>query len=272
MINPVGNSTAYSIIGLQPLSNPTNTLNTIRNLNTNVAAQNTSLERLSTGSRINKAADDPAGLISSENIASMLAYLEAESQGLERVQSVVSTADGALGEVSELLRRAESLEAQNANTAGVSDEERAANDMEISQIRSSVNRMLDSSSFNGQSLFDGSLELNAAGGASLEIEAMRLGTLEGTSEERIETLHSFSSKIAMTRGSLGSFSRNVVDAQQSNITTATENLSLAKSLIKDTDFGAESANLKQSQILVQSSMQLLAFMNSGSASVIDVFG
>ncbi len=272
MINPVGNGTSPGISGLQSLPSPANTLNVIRNLNQNIASQNTSLERLSTGRRINRASDDPAGLISSENIASMLAYLEAESQGLERVQSVVSTADSALGEISELLHRAESLEAQNANTAGVSNEERTANDMEISQIRSSVNRMLDSSSFNGQSLFDGSLELNAAGGASLEIEAMRLGTLEGTSEENIEALRTFGSMITTTRGSLGSFSRNTVDAQLSHIATATENLSLAKSLISDTDYGAESANLKQSQILVQSSMQLLAFMNSGSASVVDVFG
>ena len=93
----------------------------------NQRATATSLQKLATGQRINRGADDPAGLITSENLRSALAALDAESQRLERADMVAATADAALSEMGDMLIEAEAKVIANANSAGMSEEERAAN-------------------------------------------------------------------------------------------------------------------------------------------------
>src|SRR5687767_9682481 len=115
-----------------------------------------SLQKLATGYRINRGADDPAGLIASEQLRGTLAALEAELRMLERTDHQAATADGALGEVSDMLVEARGLAVANANDAGLSDLEKQANQAQIDSILVSVDRVSRSTSFNGTKLLDGS--------------------------------------------------------------------------------------------------------------------
>src|SRR5262245_11641775 len=101
-----------------------------------------SMEKLATGSRINRGADDPAGLISSEDLRGALASLDAESRGMERADAVAQVADGALAEVSDLLSDAHAAEVAMANTGGMSRAERDARQMEIDWARQSADRIV----------------------------------------------------------------------------------------------------------------------------------
>jgi len=252
-----------------PGGDPTPTA--IRTLHANQAGRNQSVQRLATGQRINSGKDDPAGLITSENLRAVLAALEAESRSLQRTDHVAATADAALGEVSDQLIRAEALEVRNANDAGLSDAEREANAMEIRQIRESVNRQVNSASFNGQPLFNGEVELSAAGGEeSLALESLSLGSLGGTSEERLETLRNFREEVNTMRGEIGAFSKNVIGSQLNRIAEATENLTEAESIIRDTDFARETAELARFEVLTESSLRMLSFMNSSADDVLSL--
>ena len=137
-----------------------------------------SLTKLSTGQRINRAADNPAGLISSEQLRAALAALDAESRSLQRTDAVAAVAGGALGEVSDQLIEARTLATTNANTAGLSDAERQANQLQIDSILSNVDRVSRSTSFNGQPLLDGTASLTAAG-ATLDIGSVQSSDLGG---------------------------------------------------------------------------------------------
>jgi len=238
----------------------------IRAFQQNAAGLAKSSERLATGQRINRASDDPAGLVTSENLRAVLAFLDAETRSTQRSDQVIATADSALGEVSDMVRRAEALEVANANGAGLSDVERAANQMEIDQIHESVNRALGSSSFNGQTLFDGSHKVSASGGESVSVEALSLGALGDTSEERIQTLRDFRTKINTTRGELGAFSKNVIGAQTNNIATVIENLSSAKSMIRDADYAKETARSARFGVLTRASLKALSFLKSSAGN------
>ena len=110
-----------------------------------------SLEKITTGRQINRGSDNPAGLISSENLNAVLAALEAESRSLQRTNSVATVADGALTEASNLLIEAKGLAVANANSAGLSDSERQANQAQIDSILASVGRISSTTAFNGRS-------------------------------------------------------------------------------------------------------------------------
>src|SRR3954468_21373429 len=143
--------------------------------------RNQSLTQLATGLRINRAADDPAGLIAADSLSQTLAALDAETSANQRTSDQASTADGALGEVSDLPVRAKSLVSANANTGGLSADERAANQGELDSILSSVDRLSSSTTFNGGKLLDGSATLSASG-KSLAIDSSSAANLGKTDE------------------------------------------------------------------------------------------
>lgn len=121
------------------------------------------LQRLSTGLRINRGADDPAGLIISERLRSEIGGLNQAVDNSNRASSVISTAEGALAEVSNLLSSIQGLIVQAANTGAVSDEERAANQVQIDSAIDSITRISNSTSFGGLKLLDGSLDYTLSG-------------------------------------------------------------------------------------------------------------
>ncbi|MFG0274404.1 MAG: flagellin [Phycisphaerales bacterium] len=140
---------------------------------------NTSLERLSTGLRINRGADDPAGLIASENLRAEKTGLAQAIANAERAEQVVNIAEGGLQEVSGLLNELEGLITATANTAGLSSEERKANQLQIDSILQTIDRIASSTSFQGNRLLNGNLDYSAtsvAGDVSnFKINGAKLG-------------------------------------------------------------------------------------------------
>jgi len=134
-----------------------------RNLNANNKALNTTLERLSTGLRINRGKDDPAGLIASENLRAEKGALSAAIGNAERADQLVNIAEGGLSEVSGLLADLRGLVTSTANSAGLSGEEKAANQLQIDSIIQTIDRLSDATNFQGVKLLNGNLDFTATG-------------------------------------------------------------------------------------------------------------
>src|SRR6187402_859957 len=110
---------------------------------------NTSLARLSTGLKINSGKDNPAGLIASENLRAEKAGITQAIDNAERANNIIGTAEGGLAEVSSLLTELQSLVGQAANTGGLSNEELAANQLQVDSILGSINRIAGATAFQG---------------------------------------------------------------------------------------------------------------------------
>ena len=119
---------------------------------------NKSLQRLSTGLAINRGADDPAGLIASENLRSEKAAINSAINNAERAEQVVNVAEGGLQEVSNLLVELQSLVSSTANEAGVSDEEKDANQLQIDSILQTIDRIANATEFQGEKLLNGNFD------------------------------------------------------------------------------------------------------------------
>lgn len=145
-----------------------------RVLGRNNSSLNKSLERLSTGLKINSGGDNPAGLIASEN-------LRAEKQGIlsaidnaNRASNIVGTAEGGLAEISSLLTEVQSLVSASANSGGLSQEEIDANQLQVDSILSTINRIAGSTSFQGTKLLNGNYDYTASGVTSTELNDVRI--------------------------------------------------------------------------------------------------
>ncbi|MGB7158086.1 MAG: flagellin [Tepidisphaeraceae bacterium] len=145
-----------------------------RVLKKNNNALNTSLERLSTGLKINKGADNPAGLIVSENLRAEKAGISQAIDNAERASNIIGTAEGGLTEISSLLTEVQSLVSEAANTGGLSTEELAANQLQVDSILSTINRIAQSTSFQGAKLLNGSYDYTTSSVASTSIDNLRI--------------------------------------------------------------------------------------------------
>lgn len=153
-----------------------NSLIAQRVLRSNNNAVNTSLERLSTGLRINKGADNPAGLIASENLRAEKTGIQAALDNASRATNIVGTAEGGLNEVSSLLNELQGLVSSTANTAGLSTEEVNANQLQVDSILNTVNRLAQATSFQGKKLLDGSLDYTTANVSTTNISAFKVNS------------------------------------------------------------------------------------------------
>jgi flagellin len=143
-------------------------------LRQNNSAESTSLERLSTGLRINSGADDPSGLIASENLASETTGITTAISNANQANNIIGTADGALGEVSDLLTSLQGLVSQTANSGGLSTEEVAANQSQVDSILGTINRIAGSTSFQGTQLLNGNLDYSTSGVASTKLTNVQI--------------------------------------------------------------------------------------------------
>ncbi len=134
-----------------------------RILGNNNKSLQTSLERLSTGLRINRGADDPAGLIASENLRSEKAAITAAIDNAERADQVINIAEGGLQEISSLLLEVQSLVGSTANDAGLSREEKEANQLQIDSILQTIDRIASATSFQGTKLLNGTYDFTVSG-------------------------------------------------------------------------------------------------------------
>lgn len=239
------------------------------------AQQSRALEHLATGSRISRAKDDPAGLVASEFIKADIARLGAEVRVLGRIDAVVSTAEGALSEVSDLLTQAEAIIVGVANRGGVSPEEFDAAQLEFDSILATIDRIADTSRFNGRRLLDGSAVFSF-GDASItirDVSSRALG-LRGLDLRDGETAQDFvraaSKTVSVHRGELGGFQQYVVGAGVRTREIAMENLSAMNSFIRDADYAVETAELVRSRIITQAAVQSLLIAGRQVESVLSL--
>lgn len=223
-----------------------------------------SMERLATGRRINRGSDDPAGLITADNLRATLAALEAESRTLQRTDHVIATADGALGEISAMINEAEALVVANAGD-GLSADEKAANQMQIDSLVSSINRIAGTTSFNGRNLLDGTMSISGAGG-TLDIDDVGMAPV-GEGEAAQTALADARSRVTTLRGSLGAMS-NAIGSHLDAIGVTMENVAAAESVVRDTDYGRETASLARLQILTETSIRGIGLSNAMAGRVL----
>lgn len=261
MLSPKGDSLMSALTGFTAA---------LRGLQISSDGMNRVLERIATGQRINRAADGPAAIISSEYLRSAVTVLEAETYGLERTDMVIATADGALGEISDLLAEAEGLTVA-ASGDMISDEERAAYQMQLDSIEGTIGRITSTSSFAGQKLFDGSMTLSAAG-QELAVDALDLGDFGDLSDAASvqSALGEAQGQVNTLRGELGAFSADTIGSALNAIGVTVENLSSAQSGIRDTDFALEIAHLARHDVLGKASMKALGALMTMEARVLDL--
>jgi flagellin len=248
--------------------------NAYRNLSVSDGQMSKSLEKLSSGFRINRAADDAAGLAISEGLRSQVGGLKTASRNAQDGISVVQTAEGALNEVHSVLQRMRDLSVQAANDSN-STEARANINTEVTSLTAELTRMSTSTNFNGTKLLDGSagaagdgklkFQVGADGDAASQVEVdlsganlttvlTAMGTPDftdaTTSQTAIASIDTAIKSVSTARAGLGA-SQNRFEHTINNINVAVENLSASESRIRDTDMAQEMMSYTRSQILTQ---------------------
>jgi flagellin len=147
-----------------------------RALSQNNAALNKSLQRLSTGLQINSGADDPAGLIASQNLQAEQVGITAAISNANRASNIIGTAEGGLSEVSSLLTQLQSLVSQSANTGGLSSDEVQANQLQVDSILNTINRIAQSTSFQGKQLLNGNYDYTTSGVNSTSFDNVQINS------------------------------------------------------------------------------------------------
>jgi len=268
-------------------------LNAQRNLNASSNALGNSVQRLSSGLRINSAKDDAAGLAISERFTTQIRGLEVAARNANDGISLAQTAEGALTEIGNNLQRIRELAVQSRNATN-STTDRAALDAEVQQLKAEITRVAEQTEFNGTKLLDGSFtskdfqigankgqtitvagimdaklaSFTAHGGTAVDLSALDV-TDETKSEATITAMDSALTAVNTTRANLGAI-QNRFSSVVANIHSTVENLSASRSRIRDTDYARETSELTRTQILQQAGTAMLAQAKSLPQSVLSL--
>jgi flagellin len=266
-----------------------------RTFTANLWDLNSSLQKLATGNRINRGSDDPAGLIAGTQLGAVLRGLEAEVRSMQRADTVANVAEGGLSSTADQLSDANALAVSAANTAGMSEEERQALQMEMDAILSTIDRTASNTSFNGDPLLDGTATITA-GGTTLELDSASTGDLgaveidgetytladvgsggslnlvDGDVEKAQLVIKAAISDVATARGELGSFQRHSLNSGIENAQTSFINTASAYSQIMDTDYAAETMKMNRAMVLQQASLGVLSMYASMQSSILSLLG
>jgi len=246
--------------------------NSYRNLSVTQGQMPNPLEKLSSGFRINRAADDAAGLAISEGLRSQVGGLKVAVRNAQDGISVVQTAEGALTEVHSMLQRMNDLSVQYNNGTQNTDSQ-AALSAEFDQLQEEITRISDNTKFNGVALFAGNdLTFQVGYDAADTITVTGADALAAVDTSAAVITDSSTVQTAITaistqRASLGAF-QNRFEHTINNVNVAIENLSASESRIRDTDMAEEMMNFTRSQILSQAGTAMLAQANSAPQNVL----
>jgi flagellin len=252
-----------------------------RNLVNTENALGQSMQRLSSGFRINKAADDAAGLAISEKLQSQIGGLDQAQRNGQDAVSLVQTGEGALAEVQSMLQRVRDLAVQ-FNNGTVSASDKAAITAEITQLCAEVSQIGVQTQFNGINLLSGSatitFQVGANDGETIAVSAIHLFG-SGSTFAVDSSVFNFSGVVSLSsidaaiqnvsnaRATFGSV-QNRLGHRLNNLATYEENLQASESTIKDVDMASEMVNLTKLQILQQAGTSMLAQANSSPQSVL----
>ncbi|KQV07941.1 flagellin N-terminal helical domain-containing protein [Leifsonia sp. Root112D2] len=270
-------------------------LNAYRNLSNTQNSLSSSLEKLSSGLRINRAADDAAGLAISEGLRSQISGTQVAARNAQDGISVIQTTEGALTEVHSILHRMRDLAVQGANDSNNATS-RAAIKGEADQLGQELDRITNGTNFNGINLLDGSagtagvmkFQVGTGGTANDQISVTlgslttSLGTLSDpaaaagfdvtdatVAQTTIGTIDTAIAAVSTQRANLGAV-QNRFQSAINSLNVSGENLSAAESRIRDTDMASEMVNYTRSNILSQAGTAMLAQANQSNQGVLQL--
>lgn len=266
-------------------------LNAQKNLTVTNRALDQSLARLSSGFRINQAADDAAGLAISENLRGQIRGLGQASRNANDGISLVQVAEGGLNEVSNMLIRLRELGVQ-ASSDTIGDTERKFLDVEYQQLKSEIQRIAEVTTFNGRDLLNGTggvidiqvgvyddpfkdrISFNASA-ANSTLESLGMTSESVSTKEQAQTSLDVIDKALVTvnaiRANFGAM-QNRLQSTIQNIAISHENLSAANSRIRDADVAAETAELTRNSILMQAGVSVLGQANTMQQVALKLLG
>ncbi|RBP82417.1 flagellin [Marinomonas rhizomae] len=286
----------------------TSSLSAQRQLMGSAKSLDTSFERLSSGLRINSASDDAAGLLISNRLTSQVNGLNQSVRNANDGISLSQTAEGALDETTNMLQRMRTLSIQASNGSN-SDKDRAALQQEVSQLSTEINRIASDTTFGGENLLDGTytgifqvgadsnqtISFNLTDGgvnntidyagnggftmsglsgsaatAQVDVSTASVSTVTNA-QSMIDVLDTMISAVDSKRAELGAI-QNRFGSTISNLSNITENVSSARSRVRDADFAEETAKLTSQQILQQASSSILAQANQRPQTALSLLG
>ncbi len=272
-------------------------LNAQRNLSTSQLNLSKSMQRLSSGLRINTAADDCAGLAISENMRGQIRSMNQATKNANDGVSLIQTAEGSLNETSAILVRMRELATQSA-PGTVGSTERSYIQGEMNKLSSEIDRISNSTEFNGQKLLNGTLS-GGAGGQKVNTMTFQIGgrnnnvtdtidlnikqadtkTLTGnvtvnvsdqtSAQKALDTLDAAIISISSERSNLGA-TQNRLQSTINNLQVAVENTSASESRIRDVDVAAETATMTRNNILTQAGTAILSQANQAPQAALSL--
>jgi len=253
-----------------------------RNLNMSQIDLATSMQRLSSGLRVNSAKDDAAGLAIAERMNSQVRGLNVAIRNANDGISLSQTAEGGLQEVSNMLQRMRELSVQSANGTNSSADRNNLN-LEFQQLNLEITRIADTTEFNGQQLltggtnFDfqvganrGTNDILTITGAAITAAGGTISTLAGA-QSSISVIDGVISAVTTARATFGAM-QSRFESAISNLQVSMENTAAARGRIMDADFAVETANLTRAQILQQAGNAMVSQANSSPQSVLQLLG
>lgn len=250
-------------------------LSILSNMNRHYNAMSKSMLRISTGYRINSAADDPAGLAISEKMRAQIRGLNMASKNIQDGISLVQTAEGALNETHAMIQRMRELAVQASNDT-LTDSDRHQLDLEFQELKKEIQRLSKDTEFNTRTLLNGDystnglkiqaganagqtieLFINDMGAGALGLDATTSIATRDDANNAISSMDEALKRVSSERSRLGAYQNRLEHAYNANVNTA-ENLTAAESRIRDADIAKEMMNMVKSQILLQASQYVLA--------------
>ncbi|ANF98484.1 flagellin Hag [Paenibacillus bovis] len=279
-------------------------LNTSRSLNSASAAQSKSMEKLSSGLRINRAGDDAAGLAISEKMRGQIRGLDQASRNAQDGISMIQTAEGALNETHDILQRMRELSVQSGNDTNTSDD-RAQLQKEVDELAKEITRISNTTEFNTKKLLDGqgastvtlqigantnqtmALSINAmdaktlgvskaadtaataAGGDAVATGGLDISTSASVATGAIATIDTAIKKVSDERSKLGA-NQNRLEHTINNLGASSENLTAAESRVRDVDMASEMVKQTKNSILSQAAQAMLSQANQQPQGVLQL--
>ena len=267
-------------------------LNATRNLATTGRKMGTSIERLSSGLKINSASDDAAGMAVSVGLTAQTKGFQQAMENSNEAIALLQTAEGSYNSISDILIRMRELAVQSSSDT-LTNKERAYLDTEFEDLTAEITRISDVAEYNGIQLLDGTagdgsgnmvfqvgtrntandqitINLGSQSAVTLGVDALDLTDL-ANSQAAITTIDTALDTLATDRATLGS-NINELTAAVDNLAVTIENLSAANSQIKDADIASESAEFTKHQVLMQSGVAMLSQANGVSQMALRLLG
>jgi flagellin len=268
------------------INNNITALNAYRNTtDVNTRVEKT-MEKLSSGLRINRAGDDAAGLAISEKMRGQIKGLDMATKNAQDGISMIQTAEGALNETHAIIQRMRELAVQSANDTNT-DDDRQKIQLEVTQLLQEVDRIANTTEFNTQVLLNGELEddgvvfhigANKDQNVKLQINDMKASALgldkfkvtdQESANDAIELVNNALENVSGERAKLGA-TQNRLEHTINNLRVSSENLQAAESRIRDADMASEMVNFSKDRIISQSGTAMLAQANAAPQSVLQL--